>query len=307
MPLPSRRPAYLFLNPARLDGALFIPRSSGPRICIVQGIDHRPTTARIARNGYNGPERRTRKTVLGLRIRDFDVGQSAHHMLHTRRTAEEGVGLFVTPNIQHIAIGRKDPEFQEAMQSAQIVVADGFPVVRFARLRGLDLPGRVTGREVIERMFAEPAALVGHRGYFVVDSEETARLIDTWAAEHFPGFVIRTHVPAFGFDRDPAACVSLADDITRFGTSLLFLCIGAPKSELFVHRYRALLPACWSLCVGQSFRLILGTNAPPPAVMVRLNLEWLWRILHEPRRMLARYGPSGVGFLRAAVNDLRRP
>jgi N-acetylglucosaminyldiphosphoundecaprenol N-acetyl-beta-D-mannosaminyltransferase len=60
------------------------------------------------------------------------------------------------------------------------------------------------------------------------------------------------------------------------------------------------------LCVGQSFRLMLGTTTPPPALMVRLNLEWLWRIMLEPRRMLRRYGPSAIGFLRAASADLKR-
>lgn len=255
---------------------------------------------------YTGIERRVRKPVLGLRLRDFDVAQSATYMLATRRSAEEGAGLFVTPNVQHIALARTDPVFAAAIASATIVVADGFPVYRFAKARGLGLPGRITGREVVERMFADPAALAGHRAYFVVDSEETARLIDTDIIAATPDFAGRTHVPAFGFDADPAQCAALADDIRAFGTTLLFLCIGAPKSEVFAHRHRVLLPPCWVLCVGQSFRLVLGTTAAPPALMVRLNLEWLWRIVLEPRRMLRRYVPSSWGFARAALADLRR-
>lgn len=241
-----------------------------------------------------------------MRIRDFDVAQSARYMLETPRTQDEGVGLFVTPNIQHIALARQDREFKQAIQAAQIIVADGFPVYRFARMRGLSLPGRIAGREVIERMFADPAALVGHRGYFVVDSDETAGLIDDWIGNAFPGFVGRTHVPPFGFDDDPVQCTALADDVARFGTTLLFLCVGAPRSELFVHRYRVLLPPCWSLCVGQSFRLMLGTTKSPPTLMVRLNLEWLWRIMLEPKRMLRRYVPSALGFIRAMAADMRR-
>ncbi|GAA0666960.1 N-acetylglucosaminyldiphosphoundecaprenol N-acetyl-beta-D-mannosaminyltransferase [Sphingomonas insulae] len=272
----------------------------------VQDIEHLPTQATRPKAPYTGVERRVRKPVLGMRIRDFDSGQSARYMLGTRRSAAEGVGLFVTPNIQHVALAREDGEFRTAVESAQIIVADGFPVFRFARLRGLSLPGRVAGREVIERMFEDPAPLAGHRGYFVVDTDETASLIEAWVARDIPGFACRTHVPPFGFDRDVAQCAALADEVTRFDTTLLFLCIGAPKSEVFVHRHRALLPPCWALCVGQSFRLMLGTTTPPPALMVRLNLEWLWRIMLEPRRMLRRYGPSTIGFLRAARADLTR-
>ena len=256
------------------------------------------------KSAYQGPERRLRKPVLGIRFRDFDTQQAAEYMLMTRRLPKDGVGLFVTPNIQHIALARKDAEFDAAMKSAQILVADGFPVYRFARLRGLFLPGRVTGREVVEQMFADPAELVGHRGYFVVDSEETARGIEAWAAKNFPGFDLRTHVPPFGFDRDVDQCLALVDAINDFGTTLLFMCVGAPKSEVFVHRHGAILGPCWALCVGQSFRLLIGKTTPPPALVVRLNLEWLWRIGLEPRRMLRRYVPSAIGFLLSALGDL---
>ncbi len=253
---------------------------------------------------YPGPERRERKPVLGLRFRDFDTAQAAQYILTTKRGADEGAGLFVTPNIQHIALGRRDLEFGQAMASAQILVADGFPVYRFARLRGLFLPGRVTGREVVEHMFADPAALVGHRGYFVVDSEETARGLENWAAEKFPGFALCTHVPPFGFEHNVEHCLALVDDINRFGTSLLFMGVGAPKSEVFVYRYSAILPSCWALCVGQSMRLLIGKTRPPPALIVRLNLEWLWRLVLEPGRMLRRYVPSAIGFVHAALSDL---
>lgn len=254
---------------------------------------------------YQGPDRRLRKPVLGMRLRDFDTRQAAEHMLSVRRGAEEGVGLFVTPNIQHIALARNNPEFAVAMKSAPILVADGFPVYRFASARGLYLPGRVTGREVIQHMFSQPEKLVGHHGYFVVDSEETASKITAWAAEHFPGFAMRMHVPPFGFQDEVEKCLDLVKDINDFGTSLLFMCVGAPKSEVFVHRYSGILCPCWALCVGQSFRLLIGTTTSPPAIFVRLNLEWLWRLTLEPGRMLRRYVPSAIGFIRSALEDLR--
>ncbi len=254
---------------------------------------------------YDGPDRRKRMPVLGLRLRDFDVQQAADYMLTNRRGEEEGVGLFVTPNIQHVALARADADFAAAMKSAQIVVADGFPVYRFARARGLFLPGRITGREVVEDMFSRPDRLVGHRGYFVVDSAQTAERIEAWAARTFPGLAVRTHVPDFGFEKDVEACAALVAAINDFDTSLLFLCVGAPKSEVFVYRHRALLRPCWALCVGQSFRLLIGLNTPPPAFVVRLNLEWLWRIAMEPGRMMRRYGPALLGFLHSVAGDLR--
>ena len=255
---------------------------------------------------YTGVERRKRKPLLSMRLRDFDVDQCVEYMLTTSRTAQEGVGLFVTPNIQHVAAMRSDPEFAAAMQSAQIIVCDGFPVYRYAQMQGQVLPGRITGREVVERMMADVSPLEGHRLFLVVDTEETAVAIREMLAKRAPSLAVETLVPPFGFDRDPSYCAELAGQITRFDTTLLFLCVGAPRSELFVYRNRAILPPCWALCVGQSFKIVLGMNALPPELMVRLNLEWLWRILLEPKRMLKRYGPSSVGFLASVFADLRR-
>lgn len=252
------------------------------------------------------PERRDRAPLFGLRLRAFDVDQCADHMLTTKRTAREGVGLFVTPNIQHVSAMRSDPEFTAAMRGAQIIVCDGFPVYLYARMRGQALPGRITGREVVERMMADPARLAGHRLFLVVDGEDTATAIRDWLAERAPSVAVETVVPPFGFDSDPAYGADLAARVAAFGATLLFLCVGAPRSEVFVHRHRAMLPPCWALCVGQSFKIMLGMTVPPPALMVRLNLEWFWRILLEPKRMIARYAPSSVGFLAAVVTDLRR-
>jgi N-acetylglucosaminyldiphosphoundecaprenol N-acetyl-beta-D-mannosaminyltransferase len=211
---------------------------------------------------YTGPDRRKRMPVLGMRLRDFDVAQAADYMLSTQRTQQEGVGLFVTPNIQHIALARDDVEFATAMKSAQIIVADGFPVYRFAKARGLYLPGRITGREVIEDMFSRPERLAGHRGYFVVDSEETATRVEAWTAQAFPGLAVHTHVPPFGFEHDVEASTALAIDINAFETSLLFMCVGAPKSEVFVHRHRALLPLLGAVC-GAEFSPAGGDEHAP--------------------------------------------
>ncbi len=106
--------------------------------------------------------------------------------------------------------------------------------------------------------------------------------------------------------KDAAYCRSLADAISTFDATLIFLCIGAPKSELFAYRYRALLPPAWALCVGQSFRLLLGMNAPPtrPDGAPQSGMA----VAHRPRTathataLWAQYDR----FLRAAVADMRQ-
>lgn len=218
----------------------------------------------------------------------------------------ESARLFVTPNIQHIAEMRSSPELRLAMQTADLVTCDGFPLVRFARMRGCAIEGRVTGREVVAQLMRRRDLLAGHRMFFLVEGEETAAAVRTWARRHpeLADCVVEIAPQAFGSDR--AYCDRLAARMAGCGATLVFLCLGAPRSELFAARYRARVPDCWMLCVGQSVRVALGVVREPPQVVVGLRIEWLWRLWLEPRRLLGRYIHGALGFTLSAVAELWR-
>ncbi|MFT9091167.1 MAG: WecB/TagA/CpsF family glycosyltransferase [Gluconacetobacter sp.] len=219
---------------------------------------------------------------------------------------EEGVHVVVTPNIQHVALMRENGEFRKACEQAEILTCDGFPLYYYARCRGLRLPGRVTGREITQDLFAMPEALKKHRIFAVVDSERTGLVARQWACTHGMEDRFAFYVPPVGFENDPGLSGSLARLIRDHATTLLFMGVGAPRSELFVSRHRADLPPCWALCVGQSLLVALGLLPTPPFLVQRLNLEWLWRICLEPRRLTGRYVRALFGFGVAVCEDLLR-
>jgi N-acetylglucosaminyldiphosphoundecaprenol N-acetyl-beta-D-mannosaminyltransferase len=245
--------------------------------------------------------------IFGIVPTPLDARAVADLVLHRRRTQAEGVGSIVTPNIQHIALMRGDPEFAEAVRTADLRLCDGFPVYRYAAARGHRLPGRAAGREIVADIMADPAALAEHRVLALLDSEALADALRAWAASQGLGNRVRAVVAPQGFLRDAAAQAALVAELRAFDTTIALLCLGAPTSELFVHRHRAALPPCWALCVGQSVKIVLGLVPTPPPAMVRLNLEWAWRIALEPRRMIGRYVPAASGFVRAVIRDLGRP
>jgi len=242
--------------------------------------------------------------IFGFAVSPLTAHEVAERIRTEPRTARTGVGLVVTPNIQHVADLRRNARFREAYAAAEIVTCDGFPVHLYARLRHCPSPERVTGCDIATDLMAHPAALAGQRPFFVVDSDETARAVTAWAEAN--GLAAATAVPRIGFDADAEACRTLAERIAAHRTSLLFMGLGAPKSEIFVHAHRALLPPCWALCVGQAVKIALGLVPPPPHWVKRGNLEWAWRILQEPGRMSRRYLFSGIGFLAAVAEDLWR-
>ncbi|WP_211311078.1 WecB/TagA/CpsF family glycosyltransferase [Gluconacetobacter liquefaciens] len=216
------------------------------------------------------------------------------------------MGLLVTPNIQHIALMRTNDEFRQACRQAEILTCDGFPLYYYGRCRGLPLPGRVTGREITEDLMSMPGALKKHRIFAVVDSERTGKAVLEWARAHGLDAGFAFYVPPFGFENNAIESRHMAQLICSHGTTLLFMGVGAPRSELFVSRYKDYLPPCWALCIGQSLIVALGLLPKPPAIVQRLNLEWLWRIVLEPRRLIRRYVWALYEFLIAMCRDLLR-
>jgi N-acetylglucosaminyldiphosphoundecaprenol N-acetyl-beta-D-mannosaminyltransferase len=79
--------------------------------------------------------------------------------------------------------------------------------------------------------------------------------------------------------------------------------VGAPRSEVFVDRYRRLLPACWAFCVGQAIKVELGLVRRAPRSWQVSGLEWLGRLAQEPKRLAGRYARSSVGFAMAVLED----
>jgi N-acetylglucosaminyldiphosphoundecaprenol N-acetyl-beta-D-mannosaminyltransferase len=105
------------------------------------------------------------------------------------------------------------------------------------------------------------------------------------------------------FEEDENQCRELIRQINEHNTSMLIMGVGAPKSEIWVDTYRARLPRCWALCVGQAPKIACGVTKRAPILVRRLNGKWLWRICQEPRRLWWRYLRGSLLFPLAVVED----
>ncbi|HTR16911.1 MAG TPA: WecB/TagA/CpsF family glycosyltransferase [Acetobacteraceae bacterium] len=218
------------------------------------------------------------------------------------RAPGEGVGLVVTANIDHVRHLGRDPDFAAAYRAAEIVTCDGFPVQAYAWLRGWRKAGRVTGCDIMAWLMRHERLAPGHRPFFVLDSPATAAVVRAWAARRGVADVAVEVAPP-GFGEDEAAARTIAWRIAAHGATLLVMGVGAPRSEVFVERHRAVLPPCWALCIGQAVRIETGLTRRAPRWLRGLNLEWAWRLGQEPRRLARRYALASVAFLRAVAGD----
>jgi N-acetylglucosaminyldiphosphoundecaprenol N-acetyl-beta-D-mannosaminyltransferase len=241
---------------------------------------------------------------FGLSISTATAQDIAYAALRERRGTAEGVALVVTPNIEHVANLRRSKELARAYAGAAVVVCDGWPVQRYAKIRGLDVQ-RVTGVEITARLMRAASYSPWHRLFFVVDSDATRARLVAWANDRGITGQVSVFVPPFGFIDQDRVCHEMADAVARHGTTLLLMCVGSPRSEVFVDSYRAFLPPCWAFCIGQAVKVELGMFPAAPHTWQRIGCEWLWRLVHEPKRLAWRYTASPFGFAMAIIDDLR--
>ena len=189
-----------------------------------------------------------------------------------------------------------DGEFGAVVNGLDVVTPDGQPV-RWAlnALHSAGLSDRVYGPDLMREVLAamEPAGLTA---YFFGSSEQTCRLlVDAVTAQH-PGL----RVAGWQADRFRAATVEedAADvqTILRSGADVVFCGRGCPRQERWVHEHRTALPLP-TLAVGAAFDYLAGNLARPPAWMQDSGLEWLARLVQEPRRLWRRYLVTNSQFL----------
>jgi N-acetylglucosaminyldiphosphoundecaprenol N-acetyl-beta-D-mannosaminyltransferase len=219
-----------------------------------------------------------------------------------RRECGGRVRLVVTPNIDHVRLLQR-PHFAAAYDAASLVCADGFPVALYAWLKAAAPLRRVTGCDVLHDMVRHPA-LASRRVMVVAESWATQLALRDWLAPRGLSRSWRAAVAPRRLGTDPAAEASLVAAIVAFAPDILVMTLGAPVSEEFVYRHMADLPPCWALCFGQAVRVEIGLMDRAPLALRWLGLEWFWRALREPRRLVPRYIRAALWFPRAVAQDL---
>jgi len=225
--------------------------------------------------------------LRGVRFHAATQLRCAEHVL---RSLESGQGGWVaTVNVDHLRRISRSRDFAGTCASASLVVADGMPLVWASRLQGTPLPERVAGSDLLGRL-AEQAAAQGRSIFLLGGDPGTADASAALLRRRFPRIRIAgTHCPPMGFERDARQMAALIASLRDAAPDIVFVALGSPKQEALITRLRGSFPRCWWLPVGISFSFLAGGVRRAPRWVQRLGLEWLHRLLQEPRRLARRY------------------
>jgi len=241
--------------------------------------------------------------VFGIRFSTEDKESLVSSVVDGPVPQGGGLRMVATANIDHVVNLLRDRRFRVAYRSAWATTADGAPVALYARWRGAGVPGRVAGPDLFAALM--PALVAGrHRPFFVVSRDRTGVLLRQYLeARGFAADAIGIVCPPFGFERDDAYSSTLARQIREHGTTHLVMGVGSPKSEVWLYDHARALGDCYGFGIGAGIDYFVGTEARAPQWMQAIGLEWLWRVLCEPRRLARRYFVDAMLFPVAIMRD----
>ena len=228
-----------------------------------------------------------RARIAGVEIDRLTPRDAIDRIVALART--RGRHIVVTPNVDHMVRLQKDRAFRSVYAAASLVLTDGMPLVWVSRLGNTPLPGRVAGADLVQPVLAE-AERKGCSVFFLGPMPETLRLTLARCAVEFPRLRIAgSHAPPLNFEHDmtqDAACISATRDARP---DIVFLALGTPKQELWIAQHRSELDFGVALCVGAGIDYFAGVQRRCPKFLARIGVEWIWRLLSEPKRLGRRY------------------
>ena len=199
-------------------------------------------------------------------------------------------GVYVcTPNVDYVFRCRTDAKFCEAVNAADLRVPDGMWIVYASRIAGRPLRATVTGRLLVPRLAAHCAEMGQSVGLFGAREGVAARAADRLRDLHPDLRILHAISPPTPFQFGSKEDDSIVETLAADPPDLLFVALGAPKQEVWMHEHLERFPRTVMVGVGAGLDVVAGTVREAPAWMTRYGLEWLFRLAQEPRRLARRY------------------
>lgn len=199
--------------------------------------------------------------------------------------------FIVTANPETFMKSREDAELKTLLEDKEtILVPDGIGIVKAARSINYNITERITGIDIANKLL-EYGNELKKSIYLFGASEEVINKMQTVLKEKYPNLVIAGATDGYVTDKD-----KIFDNIAKSSPDIVLVAMGVPLQEKLIYKHLDKFKKGIFVGVGGSFDVISGTKKRAPKLFIKLNLEWLYRIAKEPKR-LKRFYDSNIKFL----------
>lgn len=211
-------------------------------------------------------------------------------------------------NVHMLIEAYRDRTFANVLQNADLVTPDGKPLVLMLRRLGIKHQNQVAGMDVFLNL-CDLAQQTGIKVYFLGSTENMLQKIERKLAYEYPILqVAGMKAIPYVATEDISKCRDreLVEEINQSGAGIVFVCLGCPKQEIWMSHYKNSIQGVM-VGVGAVFSMYAGVNPRAPRWIQQAGMEWLYRLLQEPRRLWWRYGSTIPPFLYLSLKQLVTP
>lgn len=225
--------------------------------------------------------------LLGMRVASLTSSELIDHVLGSLAAGHGG--WIITANLDFLRRYHRDRSVRGLYDAADLRVADGMPLVWASRWQGTPLPERVAGASLVPLLaqrFARARRSVYLLGGAPGAAEGAMKTLQRLAPDlHVAGL----SSPILGEPPAPEELSAVTQRVAEARPDLLLVGMGSPKQERVCAEMRARFPSMWMMGVGHTFSFLAGQTPRAPSWMQRTGLEWVHRMITEPRRLARRY------------------
>lgn len=243
--------------------------------------------------------------ILGSRVHLVSATGTVDHIERWIHARDGRCRQVIVTGFHGLMEAHENPRIQSILNGAELRVPDGIAPVWLARMRGHRNVVRTPGAEIMVE-FLKRAETKNYSSYFYGDTEQTLAALCETVARDFPGHRIAgAYSPPFR-PLTPAEETGIVDRINAARPDVLWVALGMPKQDIWIHERSARLNVPVAIGVGAAFAFVAGTVPRCPEWMGNAGFEWVYRFLKEPAKLWRRDLLDGPRFLFYAGMELFR-
>lgn len=240
--------------------------------------------------------------VIDIPVDLGSLAAIAQNIINNVSEPENSGGYICVANVHMLTVAHENPKFRSVLEQANLTIPDGMPLVWTQKLKGHHDAERVCGPDLMLEL-CRLASELNQAIFLLGGNPKTLELLTLKLITQFPKLRIAGAHPPNLLPEEPSLDLHLIEQINQSGASLLFVGLGCPKQEFWCATHAPYLKPL-SIGVGAAFDFHAGTKKRPPLWMQRIGLEWLYRLVSEPRRLFKRYFVSNTAFLYYSLKDI---
>lgn len=217
---------------------------------------------------------------------------------------EDGIKITAyTPNVDHIVKIHKIKEFNQAYRDADLILNDSKVLFFVSRILRKSLKDKISGSDLLPAL-CEMAAENGYGVFFLGGRDNSSYYAAEKIKKIYPEINISgTYSPQMGFEKNSGENKKILKMINDLKPHILFVGVGTPKQEIWIYKNKAKLNALFLIGVGASFEFTSGMIKRAPKWIQNLAMEWMYRLIREPRRLWQRYLVDDLFFFRLLIRE----